>query len=78
MQMAEEDAGVSAVNAKHFASMRDHQHRLNTVMNMAEANIIQEKIVNEQVEGGLISKQSNPKLGAFVAQRNPLSNRFLN
>jgi hypothetical protein len=75
--MAEEDAGVSAVK-NHFASMSDHQHRLSTVLNMAEANIIQEKIVNEQVEGGLISKQSNPKLRTFVAQRNPLSNRFLN
>jgi hypothetical protein len=26
--MAEEDAGVSAANAKHFAAVRDHQHRL--------------------------------------------------
>jgi hypothetical protein len=77
LQMAEEDAGVSAIKETHFAAMRDHQHRLNTVMNMTEANIIQEKIVNEQVEGGLISKQSNPKLRTFVAQRNPLSNRFL-
>jgi hypothetical protein len=68
---------VSAVNAKHFAAMRDHQQRLNTVMNMAEANITQEKIMNEQVEGGLISKQSNPKLRTFATQRNPLSNRFL-